>query len=555
MKGALAAPLLFGALALACAGSRLGYVTPWALCAVALAVAGRVGVAGNLALTWMSLPVYSYASLVALNALLLSPAYTPAGLYHPLLLALAFAAFRRFDDLTERRSAFAGLALGAILAAWGLAQVGPLGVARAHGLFETPATYAAVINLLLVPLLALVMTGRRAASLLAMGGLLAAAMFAAGSRGGLFALAAGLGAAAILALRAGMMQRRGLALVLALLAAGWILAAGLRALPWGGLVGPGVQAPPTAEEQAASSQSRLELYDLSWRAWLERPLAGTGYLTFRYALEQGRAKVPSYGESNETEFVHNDYLQTLQELGPLGLAALLALVGLPAWLGYRRIPALPVDRRAAALAAASALAAMGSHALVDFPFYIPVCLVLYGALLGSLDRRLGEGHASAARPLHAAIWFRAARTGFVVLAGVILLRPVVAEAAAEWGLSRSAAGLSQGAAFWLEAARRLEPADWRYHWYAGQFWDGQASVSGRREAARLAAQAYAAGFEANRLEVRNLLGKISVHRRHGKLLDTPADSRTQAAWVAQAEALAPFNDAVRRERALLGTAK
>jgi O-antigen ligase len=499
--------------------------------------------------------VFCYALLVALNVLFISHAYTPAGLYHPLLLALAFAAFRRFDDLTERRAATAALALGAILAAWGLAQVGPLGVARAHALFETPATYAAVINLLLVPLLALVMTGRRAASLLAVGGLLAAAMFAAGSRGGLLALAAGLGVAAILALRAGKMQRRGLALALALLAAGWILAAGLRAVPWASLVDSSVEAPPTAEEQSASSQSRLELYDLSWRAWLERPLAGTGYLTFRYVLEQGRAKVPSYGESSETWFVHNDYLQTLQELGPLGLAALLALVGLPAWLAFRRIAVLPVERQAPALAAASALAAMGFHALVDFPFYIPACLVLYGALLGSLDRRLGGGHASVARLSNAAIWFRAARTGFVVLAGVILLRPVVAEAAAEWGLSRSAAGHSQSAALWLEAARRLEPADWRYHWYAGQFWDGQASVSGRREAARLAARAYAAGFEANRLEVSNLLGKISVHRRHGKLLDAPADSLTQATWVVQAEALAPFNDAVRRERALLRAAK
>ena len=549
MKGALAAPLLFGALALACAGSRFGYVTPWALCAVALAVAGRVGAAGNSALTWMSLPVYCYASLVALNALLLSPAYTPAGLYHPLLLVLAFLAARRFDDRAEHAAMLAALALGAILAAWGLAQIGPLGAARAHGAFETPATFAAVINLVLVPVIAAVIAGRCVASLLATGILLAAAMFAAESRGGLMALAAGAGAALIFARRAQLLQARGVAIALAILASGWILATALRALP---------SSPPQAlpaVQRAASSFSRLELNALSWNTRLERPYFGSGYLTFRYALERNRAQVPSYGESNETEFVHNDYLQTLQELGPLGLAALLALVGLPAWLGYRRIPALPVDRRAAALAAASALAAMGFHALVDFPFYIPACLVLYGALLGSLDRRLGEGHASAARPLSAAIWFRAARTGFVVLTGAILLRPVVAEAAAEWGLSRSSAGQSQSAAFWLEAALRLEPADWRYHWYAGQFWDGQASASGARGAARLAARAYAAGFEANRLEVRNLLGKISVHRRHGKLLDAPADSRTRATWVAQAEALAPFNDAVRRERALLGAAK
>ncbi len=555
-KGSLAAPLFFLSLAAVCAGSRLGFVAPWAAAASLLGLAGWAGATGEvIPRSRLSAAVFCYALLVALNTLLVSPAYTPAGLYHPLLLCTAFLVARRFPDRTELGAAIAALTMGAILAAWGLAQIGPLGVARAHAIFETPATYAAVVNLLLVPLLALAMTGRRAAWVLALGGLLAAAIFAAGSRGGLLALAAGLGTAAILALRAGMMQRRGLVLALALLAAGWILAAGLRALPWGDLAESGVETPPTAEAQSASSQSRLELYDLSRTAWLERPLTGTGYLTFRYVLEQGRAKVPSYGELLETWFVHNDYLQTLQELGPLGLAALLALVGLPAWLGHRRIPLLPMERRDAPLAAAAALAAMGFHALVDFPFYIPVCLVLYGALLGSLDRKLGEGEPRAAQPLHAAMWFRAARAGFLLLAGVILLRPVVAEAAAEWGLSRSERGHSQSAAFWLEAARRLEPVDWRYHWYAGQFWDGQASVSGRREAARLAAQAYAAGFEANRLDVRNLLGKISVQRRHGKLLDAPADARTQARWVAEAEALAPFNDAVRRERALLGAAQ
>lgn len=550
-KGSYAAPLFFLSLAFACAGSRLGNVTPWALAAAALLGAGWTGVRASHATSWLSLAGFAFPLLVVLNTLFLSPAYTPAGLYHPLLIALAFAAFRRFDDLTERRAAIAALVLGATLAAWGLAQVGPLGEARAHAVFETPATFVAATNLLLVPVLALLLTGQRGASKLAVGVLLAAALFAAGSRGGLLGLAAGLAAAAALALRAGLLQRRSLLPVLGVLAAGWILAAGLRALPWGDLVESKVEAPPTAEARAASSRSRLELYDLSWNAWLERPLTGTGYLTFRYVLEQGRAKVPSYSESLETWFVHNDYLQALQELGPLGLVALLALVGLPAWLGYRRIPGLPAERRAAALAAVSAMVAMAFHALVDFPFYIPVCLVLYGALLGSLDHRLGEAHASAAAPLKEATWFRAARTGLVVLAGIILLRPVVAEAAAEWGLSRSAAGHSQSAAFWLGAARRIEPADWRYHWYAGQFWDGQAVTSGRREAARFAAQAYAAGFEANRLEVRNLLGKISVHRRHGKLLEVPADALTRATWVAQAEALAPFNEAVRRERRLL----
>jgi hypothetical protein len=381
--------------------------------------------------------------------------------------------------------------------------------------------------------------------LLAPGVMLAAAAFASASRGGLLALAAGIGVALLLAHRAGLLQWRRAVVVLGLIAAGWVLATGLRWLP--AAEGPR-ETPPGAQAQAESSRSRLELYAVSWRAWQERPVAGTGYLTFRYALERDRARVPSYGNTSETWFAHNDYLQTLQELGPLGLALLLALAGFPGWLTYRRLASIPEAERAVALAAASATTAMAFHAMVDFPFYIPACLVLYGALLGVLDRRY---HNAGAVAVLRTAWVRAARTGAVVVAAILLLRPVIAEAAAEWGMRRYAGEHTQSAAFWLETARRLEPADWRYHWYAGQFWDGVAGAAGSRDAARYADEAFTAGVRANPLEVTNLLGLIALHRRHARLLASPADRATLAAWVAQAEALAPFNSVVRRERALL----
>lgn len=543
------APFVFVALVFACAASRLGYVTPWAVSALALAAAGGTRPASSYALSWLSLAVLAYALLVASNVFFISTAYTPAGLFLPLLLALGFIVARRFDDRGLLTAAVTAIGLGALLGTWGLVQIGPLGMARAQALFETPATYAAVLNLLLVPVLALCIAGRRRAAMLALGSLLAAGLFAADSRGGLIALAAGMGAATIFSMRARRFLLRDLGLALAVLAAGWVVAAALRAWPAQGLP------VPTDQARAESSLSRVELYALSWNAWRERPLTGTGYLTFRYTLEQGRAQVPSYGESNETWFVHNDYLQTLQELGPLGLAALLALAWLPALTAYRRIPALRADLQPAAIAAASALTAMACHALVDFPFYIPACLLLYGALLGALDRQLDESRVALAPDWKSRPWRRAARTGVILIAGLILLRPVVAEAAAAWGLRQSAAGDGQSAAFWIGAARRIEPADWRYHWYAGQFWDAQAADAGKREAARLAAEAYGAGFDANPLEVRNLLGKISVHRRYRALLDAPADRSTLQAWLTQAEALAPLNRDVRRERELLETAQ
>lgn len=537
------APLFFLALVLASFGSRLGAVAPWASAVLALAAVYWAGATRRASFSWISLPVLGYGLLIALNTLLLSPAYTPAGLYNPALLILAFLVARTLIDRAEKAAALAALILGVILAAWGLLQVGLSGVSRAHAFLETPATYAAIINLLLAPVLAFVLLGKRGALPL-VAALLAAALFAALSRGGLLALAAGLGFTVICARRTQLLKPRGLMLTLAVFAAAWIIATGLRALPWSQ-----TDAAPGVEARAESSLSRVELYAQSWAAWRERPFTGTGYLTFRYTLEQRRAQVPSYGGTSETWFVHNDYLQTLQELGPLGLLAFLGLTLFPPLLAYRRLPDLAVEQRPVVVAFAAALAAMSVHALVDFPFYVPICLLLYGALLGALDSRLRTPASEQTLEWRTSPPLRIARAGVLTLVVLTLLRPVAAEAAAGWGLRKAAAGEGQDAALWLGAAQRIEPADWRYHWYAGRFWEAQAMKTGSRGAARLAADAFAAGFDANPLEVRNLLGKISVHRRLRRLLQDPADPSTLQQWMAQAKALAPLNPEVQWELA------
>lgn len=543
-QGALAGPFFFVAFAAACAGSRLGAVTPWFLAALALGASAWAARARPLRLTPIAVSVVLLGALIVLNSMLWSPAYTAAGLYHPLLLLAAYVAVVRSSAQAEKAMASSALLAVSGLALWGVAELGLLGTARAQAVFETPATYAAILNLALVPLAGAVLTGNRGKVVLVAITLLAAAAFAAQSRGGLVALAAGIAVAVVLARRVRLLEPRSFALLCAALVLGWTLTAGLRtSVPSAGAPLPG------AEARAESSLSRLELYALSWRTWQDHPVAGTGFHTFRYALEQGRASVPSYGRSHETWFVHNDYLQMLQELGFPGLITLLGITALPLLLAVRRLRVALREEHVAIIASAAALAAMSVHALVDFPFYVPACLVLYGAWLGALDKRIGAAQPRVASRMRMPAWKRAARAGAWALGAVMLLRPVVAEAAAEYGLRMSAAGASRSAAFWLETARRIEPRDWRYHWYAGQFWDGQAAVAGKPDAARLAAEAFAAGFEQNPLEVRNLLGTIAVHRRYADLLDTPADARTLQRWRAQAALLAPYHPAVTAERA------
>jgi O-antigen ligase len=543
-QGALAGPFFFAALAFACAGSRLGAVTPWFLAALGLGASAWASGARPMRMTPVAVCLVLLGVLIALNALLWSPAYTAAGLYLPLLLVVAYFAVFRASPPAESGMAKGALVAVGVVALWGLWELGGQGAARAHAAFETPAIYAAVLNLALVPVAGAVLSGSRAMLAVPAVVLLAAAVFAAQSRGAMLALVGGIGVAFVLGSRVRLLQPRAVAVVCAALLTGWALSIGLRALaPGSG------DALPGAEARAESSLSRLELYALSWRTWQEHPVAGTGFHTFRYALEQGRASVPSYGPSNETWFVHNDYLQMLQELGVPGLIALLGITVLPLLIAYRRLGMVVREDQSAVIASASALVGMSVHALVDFPFYVPACLVLYGAWLGALDKRLYAVRAPVAVRARMPAWKRAARAATWALAAVLLLRPVVAEAAAEYGLRLSAAGESRSAAFWLETARRIEPQDWRYHWYAGQFWAGQAAAAGKPDAARLAAEAFADGFEENPLEVRNLLGMISVHRRYSQLLAAPADARMLERWRAQAALLAPYHPAVTAERA------
>ncbi|MGH8745278.1 MAG: O-antigen ligase family protein, partial [Burkholderiales bacterium] len=350
---------------------------------------------------------------------------------------------------------------------------------------------------------------------------------------------------------------RAWALLGAALAAGALIAYGARLVPLGsGALGPGSGAerreqPPDSAARLESSLSRLELYAVAVEAYRAHPLLGSGYLTFPYVLERHRAEVPSYGSDQVTYFVHNDYLQLLLETGPLGPLFLCALGILPFALGLRAVRQLRAEQRVHALAAIAGLATMSTHALVDFPFYVPACLVLFGALLGALDRLLAEAGVGRlpvlALPRVPRVP-RAARTGAIMLAAFFLAQPVAAEGAAFWGQRQLGIGRSLSAAYWLQVASRLQPRDWRYHWYLGQFWQGQAFAGGSVDAVRFALREFDAGLRANPLEVRDLVGRIATYRLLGERLEAPASAAALDAWSREALAMAPLMPLVRRER-------
>ena len=542
------ASLFFLALALAAAGSAQAVVGLWAAAALALAAILWRGQAPPAA-SWLTVAAVGFAALIAANTLFASPAYTPAGLFHPLLFLLAFAAARRCP-IGRQRLLFGGaLAAALVLGVWGLAQQRMLGEARALAFLETPSTYAALLDLVLLPAAVWLLWGRGGRAFAALVALLVAASLAALSRGAWAGALAGAGAALLLGARLPSPGARAWARLGAAVVLGVLLSVAVR-LPLPGLAHE--QAPPSAPaqlESAASSLSRLELFAVSWEAYRVHPVAGTGYLTFAYALERHRAEVPSYGADHVTYFAHNDYLQLLQETGPLGLLALAALALLPYGLARRALARLGTEQKVHAVAAVAGLASMSVHALVDYPFYVPACLVLFGALLGALDRLLAAAGVGRVPALALPALPRAARIALVLLALFGLAQPVAAEAAAYWGRRQLGAGRGLAAAYWLQVASRLQPRDWRYHWYLGQFWQGQALAGGGAEAVRFALREFGAGLSANPLEVRDLLGRIATYRLLGQQLPRPASAAELDAWSRQALVMAPLMPQARRERA------
>ncbi len=541
LEGALGAPFLFVGLVLTAVSSVEASPMLWAsalaiLAGVAALEAGRPTPGA----TPIALAVGGFAAWTVSNDFINAP-YTAAGIFHPTFLLAGFFVGRLGERIARNVNAAVGAGV-ALLAVWAVCQTAG-GEPRAHAHFETPNTLASVINLVLGPLLVRLAYGQPRRLLLGLALLLATALACTSSRGGVIALAGGVLATSLLLRRAPSWS--GAALVFGVLVAGAAGAVAAMQLPgWLGSSGAGGQnqLQSVATTLAPTLASRHELYQLAISAAGKHPWLGSGYLFFNSLLEAQRAHVPSYASENITYFVHDDYLQILLELGLPGLVGLLALVLLPGWLALRTD--LRDDDRLELHCALAGVATMAIHALGDFPFYVPLCLVLFGVLLGRIDGLLSAELSSSPRQTARVARWRT--IGVAALLVVLLLPPPLAEAAAAYGEHKWRSGAGQPAAYGFELAWRLQPLDWRYRWYAGQFWYAQA-MAGNAKAAPLADRAFAAAISANPRDPRPLLARLSTQMRFGPLLQDRQPIATLREWAERALALAPLNPAVRRD--------
>jgi hypothetical protein len=131
-----------------------------------------------------------------------------------------------------------------------------------------------------------------------------------------------------------------------------------------------------------SGGQRIPQWKVAWREYEAHPWLGSGLGTYERWWNQLRPA------AWKVRNVHNLYLETLAELGPVGLGMLSVGLGLPL------VAAVRARRRALASAAAGAYVAFAAHAAVDWDWQLPavtLAALFTGAALLVAARRPATG--------------------------------------------------------------------------------------------------------------------------------------------------------------------
>ena len=283
------------------------------------------------AITWLALALLAWVALSSLWAE--SAGDTSAVLLKYALDALLFViVFEAVRTPAQVKALLAALVAGGTVAAgYGIVASPNLSslagsptaatdLDRLGGTIADPNLLAAVLVVAFVLAVALTATVRSPAArwaLIGAAGLALLSVFLTASRGGLVGLIAALGTGIVLA-----RGRRAAAI-------GGALVVAAASVLYVGLFDPGVaQRYSTAD----GGNGRTDLWKVGWRMAEANPVHGVGAGNFRdssahYVLAEPGAIQDSEFIIDQPRFAHNVYLEVLAELGVVGLALFLALVG------------------------------------------------------------------------------------------------------------------------------------------------------------------------------------------------------------------------------------
>lgn len=284
-------------------------------------------------------------------------------------------------------------------------------------------------------------------------------------------------------------------------------------------------------------EHRKELALLAWKNIKENQYFGIGYYNTIYYHYKDTERFWI-----KTHYIHNDYLQIWLELGLLGIMLLLSLVITTYGQGIQSLNNMIGEDRVWVIAILSGLTTTFTHALVSYIFYVPVLICLISGYIAVLNNMLIKNNniftidiglfTVGKKIVDIKTWHKRLIMTFVIL--VILFSFVFAQISYRAGKSMMSEGKIEQASTLFTIARNLTPAEVDNYLIEAAFWKNRAFKIKSIEAAVRADELYAQLMFQNKYDADSRLQRAILHRDGYMLLNDPASKEIIVDWLEQA---------------------
>jgi len=512
----------------------------------------------------LTIAVFLFVLLLILNMMFIRTSNDSDASYLIAFFASSFLLFSVANEKFIKQSLYYLCGLFILLALWGgfqyltghgyLVNVG----ARANALFFTPNTYAASLNIILLPLSIFYLYNKSSEKRLALILTLFMALLMSQSRGGWVAFTVSLMFIFILSKVLGTAMDKmkvkkimfGFIVIISTYSVLELVDLNQDKDGFDLTLKNEVSHLIRSDSIVSTLAHRVMLYDIAWQKIKQKPLLGEGFHTYRYF--QVRDQHGSH-IGNATRFAHNDYLQLWMETGILGMLLFISIPVIIFILLLVNWQRLLVQDRVTMLALTTALVGFYVQALVDFLFYTPFLLMMYGCYLGYMNQlfnKYPQGFLSFKLELPQLIIRPVVIKSLMgIIVVCYLSQPAIAQLLFDQA-NRDKQRLDIASALpRYELARRFAPYESHYYLIEGDIWYHAAKATAEAELAQRADKLFENGAAANPYRIENLLWRAIMHRDLPELLSKPVSEETVMSWFQTVLKWRPHDEKVQAEYA------
>lgn len=306
-----------------------------------------------------------------------------------------------------------------------------------------------------------------------------------------------------------------------------------------------------ANKGKGSLTDRKELALIAWNNIKENMYFGIGYYNTIYYYYKD-VEVSVY---TKTHYIHNDYLQMWLELGLFGIIFIAGIVITVYWQGFHSFKNMLEEDRVWVIAILSGLTTVFIHALVSFVFYIPalICLVSgYFAILNNILKKYNnnfvinlESFSKVVNVIDIKIWIKRLLISILIL--VYLFSFVLAQISFRAGKTLLSEGEINHATKLFNIARHISPADVDNYLLEAAFWRNKAFIENNTESALRSDVLYQQLMFENKYDAESRLNRAILHRDGYMLLNKPASEKVIIGWLEEALRWRPHHNILQSE--------